>query len=74
MSKLERLGFLSGHVCFEQICDDQDTQFILANQIQWAPVVLHLLLPPVKNIPYSLRPKPHDRELPVAGTIMRNDL
>ena len=27
--------------------------------------VLHQLLPPVKNIPYSLRPRAHDRELPV---------
>ena len=29
--------------------------------------VLHQLLPPVRNVPYSLRPRAHDREVPVAN-------
>ena len=73
MSKLERLGFLSGNVCFVQIFEDQDNNLfsqILSNEHH----VLHQLLPPVKNIPYSLRPRPHDRELPVAGTTMRKNV
>ena len=72
MSKLERLGFSSGNVCFVQICEDQDNNLlsqILSNEHH----VLHQLLRPVKNIPYSLRPRPHDRELPVAGTTMRKN-
>ena len=31
------------------------------------------LLPPVRNIPYSLRPRAHDRELPAANTAMRKN-
>ena len=72
MSKLERLGFLSGNVGFAQICEDQDNNLfsqILSNEHH----VLHQLLPPVKNIPYSLRPRAYDRELPVAGTTMRKN-
>ena len=29
--------------------------------------------PPVKNVPYSLRPRVHDRELPVASAAMRKN-
>ena len=72
MNKLARLGFLSGNVCFAQICQDQDNNLfsqILSNEHH----VLHQLLPPVRNTPYSLRPRAHDRELPVASTTMRKN-
>ena len=55
MSKLERLGFLSGNVCFVQICEDQDNNLfsqILSNEHH----VLHQLLPPVKKYPILFAP------------------
>ena len=39
----------------------------------WAGKTLHQLLPPVRNVPYSLRPRAHDREVPVANATMRKN-
>ena len=72
MNKFKRLGFLPEDVSFSDICQKQDNNFftqILSNEDH----VLHQLLPPVRNIPYSLRPRAHDRELPVANTAMRKN-
>ena len=72
MKKFKRLGFLPEDVSFTDICQKQDNNLfsqILSNENH----VLHQLLPPVRNIPYSLRPRAHDRELPVANTAMRRN-
>ena len=72
MNKFKRLGFLPEDVSFSEICQKQDNNLftqILSNEDH----VLHQLLPPVRNIPYSLRPRAHDRELPVANTAMRKN-
>ena len=60
-NKLKRLGFLAENISFEQICLERDTK--LYSQILINPHhVLHQLLPPVRNVPYSLRPRVHDRK------------
>ena len=72
MNKFEHLGFLSEEVSFVHICQEQDNKLftqILSNE----PHVLHQLLPPRKNIPYSLRPRVHDYELPVANNTLRKN-
>ena len=71
MKKFKRLGFLPEDVSFTDICQKPNNLFsqILSNENH----VLHQLLPPVRNIPYSLRPRAHDRELPVANTAMRKN-
>ena len=72
MKKFKRLGCLPEDVSFTDICQKQDNNLfsqILSNENH----VLHQLLPPVRNIPYSLRPRAHDRELPVANTAMRRN-
>ena len=72
LNKLRRLGFLAEHISFDQICLKRDTKFF--SQILTNPQhVLHQLLPPVRNVPYSLRPRVHDRELPVASAAMRKN-
>ena len=71
-NKLKRLGFLAENISFEQICLERDTK--LFSQILFNPYhVLHQLLPPVRNVPYSLRPRVHDRELPVVSAAMRKN-
>ena len=55
-----------------KICEEQDSKpfvQILQNENH----VLHQLLPPVRNVPYSLRPRAHDREVPVANATMRKN-
>ena len=72
LNKLKRLGFLAEYISFDQICLERDTQFfsqILTNLQH----VLHQLLPPVRNVPYSLCPRVHDRELPVVSAAMRKN-
>ena len=71
MKKFKHLSFLSEDISFTDICQKPDNSFftqILSNENH----VLHQLLP-VRNIPYSLRPRAHDRELPVANTAMRKN-
>ena len=53
-----RKCFLPEDVSFTDICQKQDNNLfsqILSNENH----VLHQLLPPVRNIPYSLRPRAH---------------
>ena len=64
--------FLSEEVSFVHICQEQDNKLftqILSNEHH----VLHQLLPPIRNIPYSLRPRVHDYELPVVNNTMRKN-
>ena len=35
--------------------------------------VLAQLLPPIKEIPYQLRPRAHNRSLPIADTLLRKN-
>ena len=73
LNKLKLLGFLAENISFDQICLERDTK--LFSQILTNPQhVLHQLLPPVRNVPYSLRPRVHDRELPVASAAMKKTL
>ena len=61
LNKFRRLGFLMDDISFIKICEEQDSKLflqILRNENH----VLHQLLPPVRNVPYSLRPRAHDRE------------
>ena len=68
--KLTRLGFLAEFLSFDQICLERDAKFV--SQISTNPQhVLHQLPPPVRNVPYSHRPRVHDRELSVASAAMR---
>ena len=72
MKTFKRLGFLPEDVSFSDICQKQDNNLftkILSNENH----VLHQVLPPVRNILCSLRPRAHDRELPVANTAMRKN-
>ena len=72
LDKFRRLGFLADNISFVQICEEQDSNLftqIMHNDNH----VLHQLLPPVKNVPYSLRPRAHNREVPVANAIMRKN-
>ena len=51
------------HPPFDLLCEKADASLflsILANDDH----VLHQLLPPIKDIPYALRPRMHDRETP----------
>ena len=61
LNKFWRLGLLMEDISFVQICEEQYSNLfiqILRNEKH----VLHQLLPPVRNVPYSLRPKAHNRE------------
>ena len=60
-------------ISFVQICEEQDSSKLFLQILRNEKHVLHLLLPPVKNVPYSLRPRAHDREVPVANARMRNN-
>ena len=72
LNKLKRLGFLAEHISFDQICLERDTKFF--SQILTNPHhVLYQLLPPVRNVPYSLRLRVYDRELPVVSAAMRKN-
>ena len=75
LDKFKHLGFLMEDISFVQIGEKQDSKLflqILRNEKH----VLHQLLPPVRNVPYSLRPRAHDchdREVPVANATMRKN-
>ena len=72
IKKFRRLGFLADNISFVQICEEQDSNLftqIMHNENH----VLHQLLPPVRNVPYSLRPRAHNREVPVANATMRKN-
>ena len=57
--------------------DSFDVLSYRANSVLFSAVlhnpshVLHDLLPPIKSIAYSLRPRSHNREIPMADTLTR---
>ena len=69
--KLQRLGFLPNNTpSFEEMCGSADDVLfgsMLTNEYH----VLAQLLPPVKETPYHLRPRAHNRSLPATDNIMR---
>ena len=71
--KLQRLGFLPNNTpSFEELCGSADDVLfgsMLTNEYH----VLAQLLPPVKETPYHLRPRAHNRSLPATDNIMRKN-
>ena len=59
-------------ISFVQICEEQDSNLFL-QILQNKTHVIHQLLPPLRNVPYSLRPRAHDREVSVANATMRKN-
>ena len=70
---LRRLGFLPNNTpSFEEMCGSADDVLfgsMLTNEYH----VLAQLLPPVKETPYHLRPRAHNRSLPATDNIMRKN-
>src|SRR5260221_9324179 len=52
------------HSSFSEICDAADAKLFSA-VIRNPQHVLHRLLPPIHVTPYNLRPRTHNREIPV---------
>ena len=71
MNRLIRRRYLpEDNPTFEQLCRKADGclfDAVLANPGH----VLNPLLPPVRTLSYSLRPRPHDRVFPRADNLMR---
>ena len=72
LNKFRRLGFLMEDISFVKICEVQDSNLFI-QILQNEKHVLNQLLPPVMNVPYSLRPRAHNREVPVANATMRKN-
>ena len=72
LDKFRRLGFLMDNISFVQICEEQDS-YLFTQILHNEHHVLHQLLPPARNVPYSLRPRAHNREVPVANATMRKN-
>ena len=53
------IGFLMEDISFVQICEEQDSKLFM-QILQNKKHMLHQLLPSVRNVPYSLRPRAHD--------------
>jgi len=69
--KLIRFNYLpDGFDSFDTLCDRADSALFLA-VLNNPSHTLHSLLPPVKSSIYSLRPRPHNREIPRADTLSR---
>ena len=64
LQKLIKFGFLpKNHPHFDLLCEKADESLfssILANEAH----VLYPLLPPIKDMPYALRPRMHDIGIP----------
>jgi len=69
--RLVRSRYLpSSFQSFEQLCQKADTsQF--SNVLSNPAHVLHQLLPPVKTVTYSLRPRTHNKFIPKADSLAR---
>ena len=50
-------------ISFVQICEEQVSKLFM-QILQIEKQVLHQLLPPVRNVPYSFCPRAHGREVP----------
>ena len=48
------------HKSFAELCNNADSTLFERMMVN-RNHVLHLLLPPVKNVPYDMRPKAHNR-------------
>ena len=71
MDRLVRLRYLpENNPTLEQLCRTADGNLFTA-ALADPGHVLNPLLPPVKTLPYSLRPRPHDRIVPQADNLMR---
>ena len=72
-SKLQRLGFLPRNSpSFAVMCGTAD-EFLSASVLRNEYHVLAQLVTPIKETPYQLRPRAHNRSLPVANTLMRKN-
>ena len=71
--KLQRLGFLPRNSSsYAEMCDVADDKLfasVLCNDNH----VLAQLLPPIKETPYQLRPRVHNRSIPTADSLMRKN-
>jgi hypothetical protein len=69
--RMVRYKFLpEDQTSFEKLCECADSS--LFNMILHNPShVLYRFLPPIRNVTYSLRPRPHNREIPCADTLTR---
>ena len=68
LNKFKRLGYLMEDISFVQICEEQDSNFLM-QILQNKKHALHQLLSPVRNV----YPRAHDREVPVSNaTMMKN--
>ena len=64
LSRLEKLQYLpSQHKSFAELCNNAGSTFLKRMMVN-RNHVLHHLLPPVKNVPYDMWPKAHNRCLP----------
>src|SRR3984885_5619587 len=69
--KLSRFGYLpSDQPTFEVLNSNADRS-LFAAALRNPGHVLHNLLPPIKITKYSLRPRPHNREFPLADNFER---
>ena len=69
--KMTRLGYLPpDQPTFEELCTNADNS-LFASVLMNPSHVLHKFLPPVKNTGYSLRPRSHNRLLPMADAFER---
>ena len=71
--KLQRLGFLPRNASsYAEMCDAADDKLfasVLCNKNH----VLAQLLPPIKETPYQLHPRAHNRSIPIADSLMRKN-
>ena len=72
--KLQRLGFLPcNSPSFEDMCGTAD-EVLFASVLRNEYHVLAQLVPPIKETPYQLRPRAHNRILLVANNLMRKNV
>ena len=74
LSRMRRLGYLGGDLGnFSEICAKADEGLFRAVTSN-PDHVLHRLLPPVKDTPYQLRPRPHNFELPFVDNFIKKNI
>ena len=69
--KMVRLKFLpADQIMFDDLCRRADSS-LFSSVLHNPSHVLNGLLPPIKNVKYSLRPRSHNREIPHADALTR---
>ena len=69
--KLVRLNYLpADQMSFDDLCDRADSS-LFSSMLHNPSHVLSCLLPPVKQVIYSLRPRTHNRVIPFVDTLTR---